>query len=505
MEKREYKYADHKTAAALRNKIATQCYTVIAVVLTAAYLVEMIKGTRSVLSFLIIAVACLATAAVCIISCIKEPDSKIPRYILAVGFPLIYAYIMMTSATSLTFCYILLFIVLIMIYSNLRMSYCICGLSILINIIWIIKMAVMGNLKGVQLTEAEIILACVVLVSMIAIKTSNCIWRINADRFDSMQEKSSKVEGLLETIMNVSVGIIDNVDSASQEMEGLSTSISTTKSSMEEVVAGVNETTDSVQTQQLKTEEIGNSIEEVEKITGVITNDVGTAEDLVSGGKEIMDSLIKQVQNSDEASKLVAGEMETLRENANNMQNILALINSITSQTGLLALNASIEAARAGEAGKGFAVVASEISSLASQTKDATGNISSLIESIENSLTQVTESVNKLIESNQIQSDYVEKTASNFELIHNSTNSIYNQSANLADMVGKLGTANQAIVESIQNISAVSEEMTARASETLESSQSDEVSVRKVVGIVKELSSKAEQMKDETAAGRLID
>ena len=505
MEKREFKYADHKAAAALRNKITTQCYTVIALVLTLAYFIEVIKGDRSIVSFVIIAVPCLAMAAACIIACRGGKETKIPRYVVAIGFPIIYAFIMLTTQTSLTFCYILLFIVMVMIYSNQRMSYCICAISILINIIWVIKMGVMGKLTGVMMAEAEIILACVILVSMIAIKTSNCIWRINADRFDSMDEKSKKVETLLETILRVSRQIIENVGQASDEMQQLSESISMTKCSMEEVVAGVNETSESVQTQQLKTEEIGDSIEEVEKITSVITENVGTAEELVSGGKEIMDDLIKQVQNSEEASKHVAGEMESLRENANNMQNILSLINSITSQTGLLALNASIEAARAGEAGKGFAVVASEISSLASQTKDATGNISALIESIEVSINQVTESINNLVASNEIQNEYVEKTASNFELIHHSTNSIYNQSSNLAEMVGKLGTANQAIVESIQNISAVSEEMTARANETLESSQADALRVEKVVGIVNELNVHAEEMRNETESGKLLD
>ena len=505
MEKREFKYADHKAAAALRNKITTQCYTVIALVLTLAYFIEVIKGDRSIVSFVIIAVPCLAMAAACIIACRGGKETKIPRYVVAIGFPIIYAFIMLTTQTSLTFCYILLFIVMVMIYSNQRMSYCICAISILINIIWVIKMGVMGKLTGVMMAEAEIILACVILASMIAIKTSNCIWRINADRFDSMDEKSKKVETLLETILRVSRQIIENVGQASDEMQQLSESISMTKCSMEEVVAGVNETSESVQTQQLKTEEIGDSIEEVEKITSVITENVGTAEELVSGGKEIMDDLIKQVQNSEEASKHVAGEMESLRENANNMQNILSLINSITSQTGLLALNASIEAARAGEAGKGFAVVASEISSLASQTKDATGNISALIESIEVSINQVTESINNLVASNEIQNEYVEKTASNFELIHHSTNSIYNQSSNLAEMVGKLGTANQAIVESIQNISAVSEEMTARANETLESSQADALRVEKVVGIVNELNVHAEEMRNETESGKLLD
>lgn len=64
------------------------------------------------------------------------------------------------------------------------------------------------------------------------------------------------------------------------------------------------------------------------------------------------------------------------------MHSIIELIDNITTQTSLLALNASIEAARAGEAGRGFSVVASEISNLATQTQDATVDITTLIENI---------------------------------------------------------------------------------------------------------------------------
>ena len=88
------------------------------------------------------------------------------------------------------------------------------------------------------------------------------------------------------------------------------------------------------------------------------------------------------------------------------MNTIIETITSIANSTGMLALNASIEAARAGEAGRGFAVVASQISTLASQTKSATVNITELINHINTELESVRSAVNIVADSNQQNREY---------------------------------------------------------------------------------------------------
>ena len=190
----------------------------------------------------------------------------------------------------------------------------------------------------------------------------------------------------------------------------------------------------------------------------------------------------------------VAGEMKELKEYADRMQDIMGLISSVANQTGMLALNASIEAARAGEAGRGFSVVASEISSLASQTNSATTDINKLIENITNSVQEVTVAIDKLLESNRMQGEYVDNTASSFEEIHNSTQRIVSQTDELKAVVDEVTEANKQVMERIENVSAITEEVTASASETLEICNLNLKSVEKMTEIMNVLGAGAEEL-----------
>jgi methyl-accepting chemotaxis protein len=80
------------------------------------------------------------------------------------------------------------------------------------------------------------------------------------------------------------------------------------------------------------------------------------------------------------------------------MTGILKMINDISDQINLLALNASIEAARAGESGRGFAVVADEVSKLADQTASSLKEINTLIHTSEDEIRNGTENVSNAVE-----------------------------------------------------------------------------------------------------------
>ncbi|HYD31252.1 MAG TPA: bacteriohemerythrin [Azospirillaceae bacterium] len=95
------------------------------------------------------------------------------------------------------------------------------------------------------------------------------------------------------------------------------------------------------------------------------------------------------VEASRQANQLVVGLTTTTQR----IGEVVGLITQIAGQTNLLALNATIEAARAGEAGKGFAVVAGEVKNLASQTAQATDDITTQIQAVQSATTNAVDAI----------------------------------------------------------------------------------------------------------------
>lgn len=123
-----------------------------------------------------------------------------------------------------------------------------------------------------------------------------------------------------------------------------------------------------------------------EEATANVETVAAAAEQLNASIREIN----QQIRRSADIAKAGVGEAEKantqvdqLTEAAQRIGKVVDLITEIASQTNLLALNATIEAARAGEAGKGFAVVAQEVKNLATQTANATKDISSQVSNVQ--------------------------------------------------------------------------------------------------------------------------
>jgi len=107
----------------------------------------------------------------------------------------------------------------------------------------------------------------------------------------------------------------------------------------------------------------------------------------------MIQQFIQTISEMKTSSDAVGKKFNHMHQQIDSVVKLLDEVNSITSQTELLSLNAAIEAARAGEAGRGFAVVAEEVRNLSQRTHEFSGEIRSRMEEIEKSVSEVDESM----------------------------------------------------------------------------------------------------------------
>jgi len=122
---------------------------------------------------------------------------------------------------------------------------------------------------------------------------------------------------------------------------------------------------------------------ELISLSGNLSSLVKNMDEDAQDGMSSASSVISEVNGLTDEVTEASGVIKALEDDSNNIGTVLVLIRDIAEQTNLLALNAAIEAARAGEYGRGFAVVADEVKILAGKTQQATTEIQSIIEELQ--------------------------------------------------------------------------------------------------------------------------
>jgi len=483
-----------RNADASKNATAMTGIFIMNFVLVAAYLVEVLKGARTITSYGIIAALCILPCIAATIVFLGKKEAYSIRYIMGVGFCLLYGYVMFTTTTDIPFCYIIVAFVMFLVYVDFKFLVILGAYAITVNVVRVVMTAVQGKLADEKLTNAEIAIACIGLTFAFSLMAIRKMEKINQANIDKADQGKNQADALLQTTLNVASAMTENINDAMGETEVLKEAIDTTQQDMERLAEEVNTSAEEIDIQKQSTEKINAHIQNVEASVRSITEEVGNAEDNLNTGNEVMKDLLKQVQISEKSNELVAQKMAGLKECASKMQDIMGLIGSVANQTGLLSLNASIEAARAGEAGRGFAVVAGEISNLSSQTNSATGEINTLIEDIVASVGEVTEAMETLLECSRLQNQYVDTTAESFEKIHNSTQSIVEQVSNLRKTVDIVMEENKQVEDGIENVANVTQRVMDSANETLASCNTNLQSIAKVADIMNTLTEEAAKL-----------
>lgn len=251
----------------------------------------------------------------------------------------------------------------------------------------------------------------------------------------SVEEKRATMNNLADSFEETVGGIVNVVASASTELQASAKNLSEmseqTNQQTSTVAAATEEASASVQTVASAAEELSASISEINR--------------QIEQSSRIANKAVEEVKETDHT-------VSTLSDAADQIGDVVKLIQDIAEQTNLLALNATIEAARAGEAGKGFAVVANEVKNLASQTANATEEISKKIVTVQNVSSEsvaAIRSIGKTIEEiNDITETIATSLAQQDDATKEISNNVQQASAGTAEISSSIVSVTHAAKES---------------------------------------------------------
>ncbi len=216
---------------------------------------------------------------------------------------------------------------------------------------------------------------------------------VNAMHF-SLREIGGNVEDLYETSERTSSSVIEmaaSIEEVARTMSDLSSSIEEASTSITQMSSAVRQIAENVEVLSSAADdtaasaaEINASVKEVEtraQESAALAEAV--ADDAQKLGMHSVEKTLEGMNRIEATARRTAEVVNRLGGRAENIGAILTVIEDITDQTGLLALNAAILAAQAGEHGKGFAVVAAEIRELANRTAASTKEITELVGSVQ--------------------------------------------------------------------------------------------------------------------------
>lgn len=244
----------------------------------------------------------------------------------------------------------------------------------------------------------------------------------------------------------------------------------------EEFAKGAMEQAEDAQNASENMHILSNEIDEYQNNSVILEEAARAAHGSGQKGGQLVNDLSDQFASTAQTIEQLDQNVKTLSVKSESISEITVAIQGIARQTNLLALNAAIEAARAGEAGKGFAVVADEIRVLSEETAKSTTEIETIVSEILSVINLTQKNMNESNETIE-SSGYVMSDVKNaFVEIDDSMSETIAKLEIISNSLEKITGNKNSVMESIEGISAITEE-NAAASEEISASMDTQVSL----------------------------
>ena len=471
------------------NKMAFTLDLIVGAILILSYIIEFLKGSRS-LMYVIVFASIIITPIVLYLINKKTDKDKYNQYVVSIGYLVMYAFVLSTTKTILSTVYILPMILILTMYKNFKYMIGYNVVTVILNVIFAIY-----NLFFLQkisnpsyLTDTEIQLAIIVVMSIFSILISKATLKFNNEKLEIIENEKTKVEKLLEELRKVSNLLNTKVEVINEKVGNLQEGYEISKNAFNEVLEGTNNSAEATSQQVTMSHNIFDSISQTEDLCEDFTSTTKETLTIVKKGNENIDSLNKCTAENNKNIEQAIKTIKELKERVQEITNIVEFINSIAEKTNLLSLNASIEAARAGEVGRGFSVVANEIRDLANSSKESANRINEYVETVIKNSEMLFEAIETVENGFKKQAELIDSTNSIFSDIYTGAENTNKECDILKKEISTIKEASTIINDNVSTLMAVIEETTANTTQSVELNEHNIVLIDDINSISLELS-----------------